>query len=48
MGGSAIKSTPIRRYNRAEFDNIAQHMIERLGKHFKNVGVPLVYLTTSA
>jgi hypothetical protein len=43
MGGSAIKSTPIRRYNRAEFDNIAQHMIERLGKHFKNVGVPLFY-----
>jgi hypothetical protein len=43
MGGSAIKSTPIRRYNRAEFDNMAQHMIGRLGKHFKNVGVPLFY-----
>ena len=43
MGGKAVKNTPIRRYNRREFDNIAQAIPKILKKYFKNVAIPLFF-----
>jgi hypothetical protein len=43
MGGKAIKTVPIRRYDRREFDNIAQTVPEILKPYFKNIGIPLFF-----
>lgn len=43
MGGLALKNTPTRRYERAEFDVISVELIEILQRDFKKVSMPLFY-----
>jgi hypothetical protein len=43
MGGLALKNTPTRRYDRAEFDVISVELLDILKKDFKRVAMPLFY-----
>lgn len=43
MGGLALKNTPTRRYERAEFDVISVELMDILKKEFKRVAMPLFY-----
>lgn len=43
MGGLALKNTPTRRYERAEFDVISVELLDILKKDFKRVAMPLFY-----
>ena len=43
MGGLALKNTPTRRYERAEFDVISVELLDILRQDFKRVAMPLFY-----
>lgn len=43
MGGLALKNTPTRRYERAEFEVISTEIMDILKKDFKRVAMPLFY-----
>lgn len=43
MGGLALKNTPTRRYERAEFEVISKELMDVLKKDFKRVAMPLFY-----
>lgn len=43
MGGLALKNTPTRRYERAEFEIISAELMDIIKKDFKRVAMPLFY-----
>ena len=43
MGGLALKNTPTRRYERAEFETLTNELTATLRKTFKRVEMPLFY-----
>lgn len=43
MGGLALKNTPTRRYERAEFETVTNELTATLRKTFKRVEMPLFY-----
>ena len=43
MGGLALKNTPTRRYERAEFEVISKELMDILKQDFKRVAMPLFY-----